>query len=297
MSSLVMRRAGGRQHRRWRIGQRDRAPRRPPVRWRRLVGGTVEAVSRRPLSSIAAPAGDAYEELRSPAPGDPAAGRRRAVRVERVRPAVRGDRRGDRGWLLIHVLLTAAGLARRRPLTRRHDMIGAFGLPPPPPRAGASSEQEAPARGPTEGTDWTLRATCRANGCRAFPFRARTQSQAKRVVLVRFAIAEDARSRLGNALPCLLLLRRIGCSPDGAGSRLSLCVLHEPDAGHHHCEQDDPGDEEPHGHLLSAPQRGVERADCKDRGHPEAGEQGLLVRVREPQDHRENKGEEGGERD
>jgi hypothetical protein len=117
------------------------------------------------------------------------------------------------------------------------------------------------------------------------------------VVLVRFAIAEEARSRLGNALPCLLFLRRIGCAPDGAGSGLGFCVLHEPDAGHHHCEQDDPGDEEPHGHLLSAPQRSVERADCKDRGHPEAGEQGLRAGVREPQDHRETKGEEGGERD
>jgi hypothetical protein len=68
--------------------------------------------------------------------------------------------------------------------------------------------------------------------------------------LFRRAIHEDARSRLGNALPCLLFLRWIGCTPDGAGSGLSFCVLHEPDAGHHHCEQDDPGDEEPHGHSY-----------------------------------------------
>jgi hypothetical protein len=91
----------------------------------RSVEGTVEATSvAPPPSSIAAPAGDAYEELRSPAPGDP-----QPVVAEASEPsgfdlpsAAIGAATGAG---LVIALLAAGGLARRRPLARGHGTIGA----------------------------------------------------------------------------------------------------------------------------------------------------------------------------
>ena len=86
---------------------------------------SVEAASvAPPPSSIAAPAGDAYEELRSPAPGDP-----KPVVAEPTEssgfdlPSAAIGAATGAGLLI--VVLAAAGLPRRRPLTRRHDAIGA----------------------------------------------------------------------------------------------------------------------------------------------------------------------------
>jgi hypothetical protein len=95
------------------------------------AGATVESPSLPPPpSSIAAPAGKAYEELRSP--GQPVAqptGAPQAVIEEPSSPsgfdlpsAAIGAATGAG---LVIVLLAAGGLARRRPPTRRHGAIGA----------------------------------------------------------------------------------------------------------------------------------------------------------------------------
>jgi len=68
-------------------------------------------------------------------------------------------------------------------------------------------------------------------------------------LVLRPAFDEDARSRLREALSSFLFLRRIGSAPNGAGGRLRLCVLHQPDAGHDHGEDDHPGYKEPRGHV------------------------------------------------
>jgi hypothetical protein len=80
-----------------------------------------------PPSSIAAPAGKAYEELR--APDQPAAQPTAEPRPVADEPsgfdlpsAAIGAATGAG---LVMVLFTAGGLVRRRPLTRRHGTIGA----------------------------------------------------------------------------------------------------------------------------------------------------------------------------
>lgn len=95
------------------------------------AGATAESPSvPPPASSIAAPAGNAYEELRSP--GQPVArptGEPQPVVGEPTSPsgfdlpsAAIG---ATIGAGLVIVLLAAGGPARRRPLTRRHGTIGA----------------------------------------------------------------------------------------------------------------------------------------------------------------------------
>jgi hypothetical protein len=94
-------------------------------------GATAESPSvPPPPSSIAAPAGKAYEELRSP--GQPVAqptGDPQPVVAEPTSssgfdlPSAAIGAATGAG--LVIVLLAAGGLARRRPLTRRHGTIGA----------------------------------------------------------------------------------------------------------------------------------------------------------------------------
>jgi hypothetical protein len=85
------------------------------------VNGTVEATSvPPPPSSIAAPAGDAYEELRSP--GQPVVAEPSESSGFDVPSAAIGAATGAG---LVIVLLAAGGPARRRPLARGHGTIGA----------------------------------------------------------------------------------------------------------------------------------------------------------------------------
>jgi hypothetical protein len=83
-----------------------------------------------PPSSIAAPAGRAYEELR--APDQPAAQPTAVPKPVVAEPSspsgfdlASAAIGAATGAGLVIVLLAAGGLARRRPLTRRHGTIGA----------------------------------------------------------------------------------------------------------------------------------------------------------------------------
>jgi len=88
-------------------------------------GGTVDSVTvPPPPSSIAAPAGSAYEELRSPAAGSP-----QPVVAKAPEPSGFDLPSAAIGAVtaagLLIVGLAVAGVARRRPLSRRHGTIGA----------------------------------------------------------------------------------------------------------------------------------------------------------------------------
>jgi hypothetical protein len=92
------------------------------------AGATAESRSvPPPASSIAAPAGKAYEELRSP--GQQPTGEPQPVVDEPSSPSgfdlLSAAIGAAAGAGLAIVLLAAGGLARRRPLTRRHGTIGA----------------------------------------------------------------------------------------------------------------------------------------------------------------------------
>jgi hypothetical protein len=80
-----------------------------------------------PPSSIAAPAGEAYEELRSPdePPAQPTGAPQQVSDEPSGFDLVSAAIGAAAGAGLIIVVLAAGGLARRRPLTRRHGTIGA----------------------------------------------------------------------------------------------------------------------------------------------------------------------------
>jgi hypothetical protein len=60
---------------------------------------------------------------------------------------------------------------------------------------------------------------------------------------------KDARAWRGQRLPRLFFLGRIGCSADGTGSGLGLCVIHKPHAGYRHREDEQAGYEQQRSHL------------------------------------------------
>jgi hypothetical protein len=91
-------------------------------------GNSVESPSvPPPPSSIAAPASRAYEELRAPdqPAGQPTAEPRPVADEPSGFDLPSAAIGAATGAGLVIVLLTAGGLVRRRPLTRRHGTIGA----------------------------------------------------------------------------------------------------------------------------------------------------------------------------